>query len=119
CSCAVVRRVVAAKGGRRPAPLDGAGQNQDGEQVREHLDELRRPRVGQRLDAHLHRVRQGEEQRRQQAADGVPLAKDVGGQGHVTPARGHVLAKPGQVPQGQLRSAQGGQSAGGQQGEVL
>src|SRR5438045_4912315 len=63
----------------RPHPADDAGERDDGEQVRNHVDELRRDELpGANLD--LQRLRRGEEKTGDGSPAGMPPAKDSRGQ---------------------------------------
>src|SRR3954471_19481235 len=87
-------------------PSDHASQRDDGQDVRDHLNELRRHEL-QRLQTDLHRLRSREKETRNINTFGVPLAEDDGSErDEATPGR-HSVGELVLVER-QVRAAQRG-----------
>src|SRR5690349_5685533 len=73
----------------RTHPADDAGERDDGEQVRNHVDELRRDERAT-LELDLERLRRGEEEAGDGSPARVPAAKDSRRERNEAAARRHL-----------------------------
>src|SRR5688572_9042105 len=81
-----------AERGRRHRAADDTGERDDGEDVRDHLDELRGDQL-QTLELDLQRVGRREEEAGEGDALRIPLAEDDRGERDEAAPRGHAVAE--------------------------
>src|SRR4051794_20704863 len=101
---------------RRNGAPDYPGQRDDGEYIRDHLDELGSNGV-RSLQLDLQRLRGGEEQAGERGADGIPSAEDNSGDGDESAARRHLVGELMLVER-QIHTAKRRENSGDGDGEV-